>query len=272
MHEITDENLIADALWARAVSAMGKLNGGDDAQDKLRNLAQTEPQVVKKLIGHYDRETDPKAKELLRSMLSTIESPAVLAFSKRLATSTDAAQRMEGLAMLQNLSIPTQEDRSIIRQSLDKEQTSGVIMQALRALKAPAPLADNAARPGTAPDAAESAAIIAQLQGLTRNPDTAVRSQSILSLAQWDKSGAQLANLTLALTDQAPEVRQSAIFAIAQSGAQSDNAKSALLAVINNANENKNIRASALQVLETFALNKEELASASQLRSRLVGW
>ncbi|MGZ5818376.1 MAG: HEAT repeat domain-containing protein [Burkholderiaceae bacterium] len=250
---------VIEDLWKRAMTPADKLKPGDDAQDKLRKLAQSDPDVMKNLMGRYAREIDPNAKELLRSVLSTIEKPEILEFSKQLATSGDAAQRKDGLAMLQNLSTDSQEVRNILKQTLATEQTPSVIVQALAALK-----------PATV-DPAESEAIVAQLKGLTQNADPTVRGQSVLQLAQWDKTGAAQNTLSQALTDQAPEVRQAAIFAVAQSGTQSDGAKTALMNMISNVNESKDVRGSALQVLERFKLSKDEMAKFTQVRSEVLG-
>lgn len=260
-----EKSAIINDLWARALTPSEKLKVGDDAQDKLRKMAQADPEVMKNLLGRYGRETDPNAKEVLRSLLATIEKPEILAFSKELATSGDATQRKDGLAMLQNLSADSQEVRNIIKQTLATEQTASVLVQALAALK------PNAPNSTAAVDPAEADAIVSQLKNLTQNADAGVRGQSLLQLAQWDKSGAAQSNLSQALTDQAPEVRQAAIFAIAQSGVQSDSAKAALLAMIGNVNESKDVRGSALQALERFTLNKEEAAKYSQIRSQVLG-
>jgi plasmid stability protein len=250
---------IIEDLWKRALTPADKLRPGDDAQDKLRKLAQSDPEVMKNLLGRYGRETDANAKEILRSVLSTIDTPEILAFSKQLATSGDAAQRKDGLAMLQNFSTDSQEVRNILKQTLATEQTPSVLVQALSALK-----------PATV-EPAESEAIVAQLKGLTQNADPAVRGQSVLQLAQWDKTGAAQNNLSQALTDQAPEVRQAAVFAVAQSGIQSDSAKAALINMVTNVNESKDVRGSALQVLERFKLNKDESEKYSQARSQVLG-
>jgi hypothetical protein len=255
-----EKKVIIEDLWARAMTPADKLRAGDDAPDKLRKLAQSDPEVLKSLLGRYSKENSPEAKELLKSILSTIDSPDVLAFSKQLATSGSADQRKDGLAMLQSISADSQEVRSIIKQTLATEQTPGVIVQALAALK-----------PSTKIDPAESEAIVAQLKNLTQNADASVRSQSVLQLAQWDKSGAAQSNFSQALADPAPEVRQSAIFAIAQSGTQSDGAKTALFNMISNANESKDVKGSALQVLERFTLTQEEAAKYSQLRTQIMG-
>ncbi|MGZ3237030.1 MAG: HEAT repeat domain-containing protein [Burkholderiaceae bacterium] len=250
---------IIEDLWKRAMTPADKLKPGDDAPDKLRKLAQSDPDVMKNLMGRYAREIDPNAKELLRSVLSTIEKPEILEFSKQLATSGDETQRKDGLAMLQNLSTDSQEVRNVLKQTLATERTPSVIVQALAALK-----------PATV-EPAESEAIITQLKGLTQNADPSVRGKSVLQLAQWDKTGAAQNTLSQALSDQAPEVRQAAIFAVAQSGTQSDSAKAALINMAGNVNESKEVRGSALQVLERFKLSKDETAKVSQARSDVLG-
>ncbi len=98
-----------------------------------------------------------------------------------------------------------------------------------------------------------------------------MRSLSLLQLAQWDKVGASHQLWTQALADAAPQVRQAAVFAMAQSGTRSDEAKSALLDVAHNANESREVRGSALQALEGFTLSSEEAAKFNQVRSQVLG-
>lgn len=251
---------IVDDLLQRSITPADKLKPGDDAQDKLRKMAMSDPAVMKNLLARYGREIDPGTKEVLREVLSTIDKPEVLAFSKELATSGDAAQRREGLAMLQNFPSDSQEVRDVLKQTLATEKTPGVLVQAMKAL-----------RPDSSVAPAESQAIVTQLQGLTQNPDPAVRSQSVLELAQWDKTGVSQASLSQALSDPSPEVRQAAIFAVAQAGVQSDSTKAALMNMATNVNESKDVRGSALQVLQQFKLNQNEMATLSQARSSVLG-
>ncbi len=272
------ENAEIDALWKRAKAAIGAPNSSDDAADQLLKLAQVKPQVLQQLIGLYGSETDGAAKALLGNLLSASDLPEVFELAKQLVTSKNAAQQSEGLAMLKNLSAKPEEKNAIVRNILAKQQNPGLLLQALAALKPPAPNEANATAVSAGggnkvPDQAEIMATVKQLQALSQNADPAVRSQSLLQLAQWDKSGAGQTVLLSALTDHAPEVRQSAVFAIAQSGvqneAQSNHAKTALFAVAGDTNESANIRNSALQVLESFTLNKTELANTAQLRAQL---
>jgi hypothetical protein len=269
-----DESTEIDVLWTRAKASLGLPNSSDDTADQLQKLAQAKPQVLRKLIALYDSESDAKAKELLRSMLSATDLPEVFNLARRLASSKDAGQRSEGLAMLKNLSSKPEEKLVLIRDVLANEQAPGLLLQALAALQPPAPIEANvtgvkAIAGNLAPNQAEILATVAQLQTLSKNADAAVRSQSLLQLAQWDKSDMSQTVLLSALTDHASEVRQSAVFAIAQSGVQSNNAKAALLTMVNDTNENTQVRGSALQVLEGFTLNKTELANTAQLRAQL---
>ncbi len=117
----------------------------------------------------------------------------------------------------------------------------------------------------------ESALIVGHLKSLSQHADPAVRSRSIEQLAQWDKKGEGAERLSQALADRAPEVRQAAIFAIAQAGVRSDSAKAALMGMVNNASESKDVRGSALQALERFPLSKEEYAFFAQARRQLQG-
>ncbi|WP_158592352.1 HEAT repeat domain-containing protein [Noviherbaspirillum sedimenti] len=263
----TDEPL--DVLLAKALKPSSKPIEGDDPRDKLRKLAKADPLVMKQLMESYDKASNSQARQLIVSLLSSIEKPEVLAFSKRLAVSRDMAERKDGFTMLQNLSGDSPEIHPIILQALHGDKSPDVIMLALAALKPPASAENNPSQASV--QATDAAAIVAQLQNLTRNADPNVRLQSIMQLAQWDKADSSREQWSQALADQSPQVRQAAVTAIAQSGTQSDTVKAALIGLANNQNESKDVRGNALQVLERFTLSKDEAANFSQLRAQLLG-
>lgn len=251
-----------DLLWVRALSPADQLEGKEDVQDQLRKLAQDNPHYLKKLVALYGSETSAASRELIITLLASIPSAETLALARRLASSPDAGQRKAALSMLGNLNVNLQEERELILLSLNNQQTPAVTLQALAALKAPAPAGIDApgkpgdhSMPGNA-DTKTTAAVIRQLQSLTENPDATVRSRSISQLAQWDKNDSSLNYFSAALNDQIPEVRQAAIFALAQSGANADTVKQLLTSLVNSASENTIIKTSARQVLERLTDNK----------------
>jgi hypothetical protein len=247
-----------DELWAKALLPQEQQQGFA-AEDKLRQLVQSDPVALRKLMQRYDSASTPQERDLLKSVLATVQTPEVIAFSTRLAGSLNVAERKYGLEMLQQLAPATPETRSMIRRTLATEQSPEVLAQALATLQT------------SVADPEETEAIVVQLKALAQHADPAVRSASIYRLAQWDKTGQGGDRLAQALTDRAPDVRQAAIFAIGQNGSRSDALKAALIAVVNNAQESKDVRGSALQVLERFALTKEEYASLAQSRARITG-
>lgn len=263
----TDEPV--DVLLAKALKPSSKPIEGDDSRDKLRKLAKEDPVVMKQLMESYDKESNGQARQLIISLLSSVEKPQVLAFSRRLALSRDMAQRKDGFTMLQSQSGDSPEVRSIILQGMSGDKSPDAIMLALAALKPPAGAENNPSQASV--QATETAAIVAQLQHLTRNADPDIRLHSILQLAQWDKADSSQAQWSQALGDQSPQVRQAAVTAVAQSGTQSDSVKAALIGMASNPNESKDVRGNALQVLERFTLSKDEAANVSQLRAQILG-
>lgn len=266
MTQATDKKSL-DILLAQALRASSPSADGDDPRQTLRKLAQQDPAVMQQLMQNYDKEFNSQTRQLIVSLLSGIEKPEVLAFSRRLAASSDMAQRRDGFNMLQNLSGDVPETHPVILQALAGDKSPDVIMLALAALKPPASAEDNSS-PAQARDAA---AIVAQLQELTGDADPDIRLQSILQLAQWDKADSSQQQWSRALADPSPQVRQAAVTAVAQSGTQSDAVKAALIGMANNQGESRDVRGNALQVLERFTLNQEETANVSQLRSQVPG-
>lgn len=254
------------SLWSRntaapsgplAAPSIPTASGPVSEEEKLRAQAKADPAALRKLIQRFDTERDPGARTMLKSVLAGADKPEVVALSSKLAASNDIARRKEAFELLQQTPGATPEARKLVRQALAGEQSAEVLTQALAALK-PAVV-----------EPAESEAIVAQLRNLTQNADPAVRSQSLMQLVQWDKNGSGGDTLSQALTDPAPQVRQAALAALAQSGMRSDAVKTALMGIIGNTGESREVRSSALQVLERFALNKEEFASYSQARSQV---
>lgn len=245
-----------DALWAQALAPGDRLHGGYDAEDALRKLVESDPAARRKLLARYESAQTPQARALLTTILATVQAPDVVFFANRLANSSNAQERKTGFEMLQRLAPDAPETRALLRRTLAAEQSPEVLAGALAALQ-----------PG-ALDPEETAQMVAQLQGLSRHADPAVRSASIRQLGQWDKNGESEERLAQALADGAPEVRQAAIFAIAQAGVRSPVAKAALLALASNPLETRDVRGSAMQVLERFALTREEYAAIAPLRAQ----
>lgn len=246
-----------DQLWARLISPSDQNSAGDDTQDQLRKLMQEQPYYLKRIISLYQKEPSPQIRETIRNLLSGIRSPEVFALSRQLASSTESEQRIAGLIMLRDLDIYPQEERQLIRLSLNNEQQAAVILQALAALKPPTPAAADV--PANRIDAQTTKDIISQLQSLTHNPDAAVRSQSVLQLAQWDKNDSSLNYFSAALNDPVASVRQTAIFALAQSGTSADAVKQLLDKLISNAGETAQLKASAQQVMDALKSDREKI-------------
>ena len=247
-----------DELWAAALIPQGQQAAGYDAEDRLRKLAQTDSTALRKLLQRYDSDKAPQARDLLKSILSTVQTPEAIAFSTRLAGSLNVAERKYGLELLQSLAPDSPETRNLVRRTLASEQSPEVLVQALSTLQS------------GAVEPEEAAQIVAQLTSLSQHADPAVRSQSIAQLGQWDKAGQGVDRLTQALADPTPQVRQAAVFAIAQSGIRTESIKAALIGMVNNQQESKDIRGSALQVLERFSLSKEEYANFARARAALA--
>ena len=144
-------------------------------------------------------------------------------------------------------------------------------MLTLGALKPPTSVAQNSSNETKTINAAQQAAIVSQLQNLSKNIDPEIRLQSILQLAQWDKADSSQDYWSQALADSSAQVRQAAVIGIAQTDTKSDKVKTALIEMANNLKEHPDTRGSALQALERFSMNEGEAKKLSQLRAQLIG-
>lgn len=241
-------NATLDTLLAQAMAATYSAAEGEAAREKLRGLARQDPAVARWLMQSYDKPYHSRSRGLIVALLFEIETPEALAFAKRLASGSDPAQQRDGFALLQNMPRDWPEVRPVILQALAGHGPSDTVLLALATLKPP--MASNNAPP-KAERPTHAAAMVTQLQGLTRHAAPEVRAESVLLLAQWDPSGASQALWATALTDPAPRVREAALVAIAQAGATSDAVKTALRDMAHNPQESSDLRDSALQLLKT---------------------
>lgn len=247
----------AEEVWAAFKAAPNSFQASTDMQEKLRTAAQADPAALRSLIARFDAERDPKAREMLKSVLSGIASADVIALSTRLAVSGSAAQRKDGFEMLRQLSQNSPEVRNLVRQALASEQSPAVLSEALAALTP------------TVVAAPEAEAIVAQLNQLSQHQDASVRSQSILQLAQWDKTGNAEGRLNSSLSDPSAEVRQAAVAAIAETASRSEETKTALMQLIGNPSESTHVKDGALYALQRFSLNKAEHDLYVQTRAQV---
>ncbi|MES2014950.1 MAG: HEAT repeat domain-containing protein [Pseudomonadota bacterium] len=246
-----------EEIWAKGKSAKDDHQLQMEMQEQLREKAQADPAALRSLIQRFDNERDPKARALLKTVLSNIASPHVVALSARLAASGDAQQRQDAFDMLKQLSSNAPEVRQLLTQAMATEQSPAILSQAIAALT-PSVVA-----------AGEADAIVSQLSALAQHADPSVRSQSVLQLGQWDKSAQAEGRLQQALADQAPEVRQAAVTAIGEAGIRSDSMKAALLEIVRNHDASVQLKDGALHALERFSLSKDEFALYSQARTDL---
>jgi hypothetical protein len=245
-----------DDLWA-SLTAGAPVS--DRPFERLVERARNDPATLRALFRRFESEQDPNKRLLLKSLLSRVANPEVLSFSLRLAGSGDPRMRLEGFDLLHRQASDAPEVRALVKRSLSEERDPQVLAQAVGALHP------------TAVGPEETREVVGLLRGLTQNPDPMVRRQTIMTLAQWDRSGEVAGSLNQALTDEVPEVRQAAIWATAEAGVRTDGMKAALLATVRNENEKPEIRASAVQALSRFPLTGPEYASYDEVRSQLSG-
>jgi hypothetical protein len=175
-----------------------------EAQHALRQNALANPAALRVLMHRYETEKDPRNRDMIKSVLSSIKSPEVIDFSKRLAISGDAGQRKDGLEIIQRMSIDSADVRAVVKQEIATEQSPAVLVQALNALQP------------SSEESSDAHEVVSQLGKLLDNADSSVRKQSILRLSQWDTTGESADRLAQLSNDQDPEVKKAAAHALAQ--------------------------------------------------------
>lgn len=236
-----------DELWNQAIVQDSTPGVAEPAWDALRDAARADAELLQKLIDRYDSILAPRQRARLKVLLTDVGGEPVAAFSQRLATSRDPAARKDGFEMLQRLPAELQSPvvRELIRTAWYTEQDPAVLSRALIALK-----------PGAA---APDAQTLDQLRHLTYGQDPAVRANSLMQLAQWDKSPGMEEYVYQAVIDASAEVRRAGVMAALESGSRSARLKDALLTMIQNGGESEEVRGYALDALRFFSLSGYEL-------------
>ncbi|QNA90337.1 hypothetical protein G4G28_20845 [Massilia sp. Dwa41.01b] len=246
-----------DALWASALQPGERGEAAYQAEDRLRKLAQTDPAARRKLIGFYDTAQTTQARDLLKTILSTVQAPDVVFLANRLANSGNLVDRTFGFDMLRSVAPNAPETRSLARRVLASEQSPAVLIGALSALQA------------GAADPDEAAQVVAQLTTLSQHADPVVRSRSLQQLGQWDKSGESGPRLAQAPGRQRARGASGGDFRDCPDRGARPGRQDSLLALAANGQESRDVRGSALQVLERFPLSKEDYAHFARLRAQL---
>jgi hypothetical protein len=171
-----------------------------------------DPRLLDQIIDHTRREQRPEALDVLRMVLAGKPEAEDLAMS--LVIKGSAAQRKFAFDLLQDYPASAEINRLAL-QAISTEQDPAALASALAALRpihARDANAFAAAKSQATTSDLEKQAMANTLQSLMQHDSPAVRSQSLSALAEWNvDQGVMFASVSVALSDEAPEVRQAAL-------------------------------------------------------------
>jgi HEAT repeats len=223
-----------------------------DAFARLHHEALDSAATRKELMDQFVAAPDTEAKHTLGRLLSGVHTDDVLELAIGLAHSPDLARRRDGFELLAGLGMKLPEVRRLARETLAADHDPVIVSRAIAALQ-PAPVSDS-----------ENAALMSQLRPFVEDHDPRVRAQAVTALAGWDKTGEAAPALQRSLADGSPEVRWSAITAIATNRVRSDDLKQSLIAIACDANEQPSLRLDAAHALEQFSLDEADYGRVLQ--------
>ena len=225
---------------------------------KLSELARSDQAVLRDLIRRHGSQADEATRATLASVLSSFPSLEVTDSALKLARG-DAAQRKDAYDLLGKLPSADARASLAIRQALETEKDPAALSRAVAALKSTSVV-----------EPVQNQAILARLGTLARDSDPIVRGESLRALAQLDKAG-EIAEPSVyqVLTDQNPDLRADALFAIVGSQLKSDRIKSALINLLRDTGETPDSRFMALRAMERFSMTDSEYAIYSQSNTTL---
>jgi len=210
--------------------------------DKLREIApvNSSPEAARNLIARYQNEHDTNARAMLKAVIAGFQTPEMLAFASRLATSSDPDKRRDGFDLIRGFSSTSASLRMLLQSAILNEQTPAVLSSVIAALPS---ISETIS--------ADDNAILSQLRNLMRHTDPNVRNQSSLMLFFFENIGAP--GSTVPRSD-----RQATVTATSQeSTIQADVLKIALLDIACSRNESLLARESAVRALQRIMENDE---------------
>jgi len=237
-------------------------NQDDLAIDKIKqnilNRSKQDPSTLNDLISLYEANLDNQLiKNELIDVLGAIKDPEVEQLGMKLARSSDQATIIEGLDLLGQLSIPSNETLELTVQLLLQNQTDpNIILPAIHAM------------PTITISGNKRAEILQVLSGLSQHESEGVRSEALFAISKWAKTDQQLNPLIQALDSESTDNRISAIMAIQKSTVVSVSLKEILLARMTDNNELWEIRSIAAEALERFDLSDAEYADYKEFKEK----
>lgn len=160
---------LAGSAQPESLIAAGEL------QQQLSSLARQDSEALQALISAFTENlADPVVSDPLFAILAQIQDPEVEQLAVTLSRSTERNEQIAGLDLLGSLNLPNQETLELTRQIMaGHPDDPQLLLSAIHAAQ-PMPLAEN-----------DSDNMLSSLGELTAHQDAAVRSASLLSIAQW---------------------------------------------------------------------------------------
>lgn len=247
----------------RLANADGKYDFKAVGQVKqaLLDLAKQDSLALEELLVSYsDNLNNESVQDLLFQVVSQVKDPRVEALAKELALSSDRDERIAGFDLLGALQMPSEENLNLSVQALEQEQNDKELV--LSALHAMSPMSLPSEK---------NEEVIDLLSDLTNNEDEAIRSESLISIASWAKTEADLASVVEALDSESVDDKISAAMALEESNVVGDNLKNTLLRKMQDPKELWEVRAMSANALARFELNTSEFSRLQNFRTEQVG-
>ncbi len=251
-----------------AIETLKKLSGSTlkadldtihQIQQHLLDSAKNNQSVLNLLINEFKANLDNTfVKNSLMQILAEIKDPSTEKLGRELALSKDNNTCLAGLELLGNLQIPSKETLDLAKDIMVSDNsTSEITLAAISALpRMPLPTEENND-------------LIDNLYKLSKSEDEAVRSASILAIADYAKSSSQLETVLDAFDSDIPDDVISAAMAIERSNIVSDKLKNVLLENLSNENMPWEVRIMAANSLNRFDLNQEEFQTVKEFKSNI---
>lgn len=228
----------------------------------LQQKIEADPRLLVEIMRHAAREHRPEALDVLRMVLTGNVKPEVRDFATRLAIEGAAPQRRLAFDLLRDHPASAEINR-LAMQAIATEQDPVALASALAALRPiHAPEANAFAAAGSqAPTSdLEKQAMANTLHSLMQHDSPAVRSLSLTALGEWETNqDAMFATVSVALADDAPQVRQAALTTLV-SRPDAKAFKRPLVQLLASEDEDIQVQAMAWQILQDIPMTDAERA------------
>jgi hypothetical protein len=210
------------------------------------------------VLRNLDAESDPRKRAKLLSALSFLDTSDVVDKAVAYTAEIDSARRIDGYNLLRTAQYNSPNARSILLDSLLREEDDAALATAISALT-----------PEPNPSADDKTRIISELDKLNQHASAKVRGEVVLAMSRWNPGAKTESMIQSALISGDTQLQESALTALAENPIRNKEMKVALVNMVSDEKMDTASRWRALDTLGSYDLSEKDRQKITSVRHSL---